>query len=70
MTNKRLVWYLEMKRKQMTGSLALENKEAQQMQYKKTPKNSQQFHEKTVAIFYDIEKAYDEINKEKILEQL
>ena len=49
----------------MTDSTASENKEAQQMHYQKNNKNSQGIQEKMAAIFFDIEKVYDKVNRDK-----
>ena len=54
----------------MTDSSALEQR-SQQMQYQKiTTKILDEFKrkEKTAAIFFDIEKAYDKVNREKTLQ--
>ena len=68
MTNKRLVWYLK-KEKKIDDRQSIDTIDAIS---KITTKLLNRFKrkEKMVAIFFNIEKAYDKVNRDKTLEKL
>ena len=73
MTNKWLVWYLEKKKEIDEWEFGFRKKKKHNiLNNKNNNKNSQGIrrYEKTAAIFFDIKKVYDKVNKEKKLEQL
>ena len=73
MTNKRLVWYLEKKKKIDDRQVGFrKQKSIIDAISNKTTKILERFRRReiTAAIFFDAEKAYDKVNRDKTLEQL
>ena len=66
MTNKRLVWYLKKKKK--IDVIQFSFRKQTQYAISKIFDNIGR-EQKTPAIFFDIEKAYDKVNRDKALEQ-
>ena len=73
MTNKRLVWYLENEKNIDESEFSFRKQRSKiDKMSKVTTKILHGFRrkEKTAAIFFDFEKVYDKVNREKTLEQL
>ena len=73
MTNKRLVWYLEKEKKIDDRQFGFRiQRSTTDAISKLTTKILDRFRrkEKTSAIFFDIDKTYDKVNRKKTLEQL
>ena len=69
MKNKRLVWYMEKEKKIDDRDFDFRKQRSTINAILKIPDGFRE-KEKTTAIFFNIEKTYDKINKEKTLEQL
>ena len=73
MVNKRLVWYIEKKKKIDERQFGFRKQRSTIDAISKIKTkiiNGFRIKQRTSAIFFDIEKAYDKINREKTLEQL